>query len=197
MTTLTFDTNCLIALSDETRDEHSAVKKLVEASKEGRISIAMVASSAAERQLSGEYLGNISGFKKRMADLGLSHVELLKPIGTYGVTFHDYAIYPDDAQLALQTQIFETLFPTTPANWSQHAADMGQSAEETETPAGMKWRNKFLDAQAMWGHMNYGRDLFVTSDANFAKRFKDSERFGDTVIVTPTVAVEKLSGNSG
>ncbi|OOO26363.1 hypothetical protein BS627_04755 [Agrobacterium salinitolerans] len=193
MKTFTFDTNCLIALSDETRSEHGDVLKLVEASKKGLISVAMVASSAAERQLSGEYLGNIAGFKQRMADLNLDHVELLRPIGTYGMTFHDHAIYPDDAQMALQTQIFETLFPTTPASWPDHAADLGQSTEDTETPAGVKWRNKFLDAQGMWGHINYGRDVFVTSDANFARRFKAREEFKRVVIATPSEAVEMLT----
>jgi hypothetical protein len=193
MKTFTLDTNCIVALDDETRAERKAVIAIIEAGKEGRIDVAVVASSAAEKQLTGAFLGNIADFKERMDKLGLEHVELLKPIATYGMTFFDHAIYPTKEHLELQTRIFETLFPGTPAIWSKHAADLGQSPEDTDTPDGMKWRNKFLDAQAMWGHINYGRDIFVTSDANFARRFKASEQFKDVVVVTPSEAVDMLA----
>lgn len=193
MKTFTLDTNCIIALDDEARAERKAVVAIIEAGKEGCIDVAMVASSAAEKQMTGTYLGSIEDFKKRMAKLGLEHVGLLKPIASFGMTFFDHAIYPTEAQLGLQTRIFETLFPSTPASWPKHAADLGQSPEDTDTPAGVKWRNKFLDAQAMWAHINNGRDVFVTSDANFARRFKDSEEFKHTVIATPGEAVDMLA----
>lgn len=193
MKTFTLDTNCIIALDDEARAERKAVMAIIEAGKEGRINVAMVASSAAEKQMTGTYLGNIGDFKNRMASLGLEHVDLLKPIATFDISFFDHSIYPSEEQSALQKRIFETLFPGTPFDWAEHAADLGQDPAEIETPAGQKWRNKFLDAQAMWGHINYGRDVFVTSDANFARRFKASEEFKHTIIATPGEAVDMLT----
>jgi len=182
----------MVALDDETRAERDAVKAIIEAGKEGRINVAMVASSAAEKQITGTYLGNIGDFKKRMASLDLEHLELLKPITAFDISFFDHSIYPNEDQSALQTRIFETLFPGTPFDWAEHAANLGQDPAEIETQAGQKWRNKFLDAQAMWGHINYGRDVFVTSDENFARRFKSSEEFEHVVIATPSEAVDML-----
>ncbi len=192
MKTLTFDTNCLVAVADEKRAERGSVLSLLDASRSGKVEIAMVASSAAEKQLGGGYLSSISEFRARMNSLGFGHVKLLKPIATFGVSFFDYAIWATEEQVNLQTEIFKTLFPTTSPNWSEHAASLGQKPEDDQTPDALKWRNRLLDVQAIWTHLNEKRDVFVTSDKNFEKRFAGNEKLRSTKIMTPQEAADLI-----
>ncbi|MBY2921031.1 hypothetical protein HF259_06205 [Rhizobium leguminosarum] len=187
-TKFTLDTNCLIAVEDN-RPEKDAVLSLVAAAKDGRADVAIVASSASERQIGGGYLANIGDFVTRLGELGFGHLELLKPIGAFDVSFYDHAIYPSPEQIELQKEIFSALFPTIEPSWSKHAAGRGVEPTEFDSPEGWKWRNKLLDVQAMWAHLNYDRDVFVTSDKNFARRLLSKERFGDVIITTPGEAL--------
>jgi hypothetical protein len=183
-TKFTLDTNCLIAVEDN-RSEKEAVLKLISAAP-GEADVAMVASCASERQIGGGYLTDISEFTARLNRLGFGHLELLKPIAAYDVSFYGHSIYPTDTQSALQDEIFTALFPKVDPLWSAHATSLGLNPENSVVPEGWKWRNKLLDAQAIWAHINYGRDVFVTSDKNFSRRLSTHPRFETVVIATPT-----------
>lgn len=190
-TKFTLDTNCLIAVEDN-RPGKEAVLTLVAAARDGRADVAMVASCASERQIGGGYLTSIDSLITRLEGLGFGHLELLKPIAAYDVSFYDHGIYPSAEQQALQNEIFNALFPTTLPSWTHHATDLGINSANFDGPEGWKWRNKLLDAQALWAHLDNERDIFVTSDKNFSKRLLTHPRFGDVVIATPTEALHVL-----
>ncbi|OJU71378.1 MAG: hypothetical protein BGO05_09850 [Rhizobiales bacterium 63-7] len=191
MIKFTLDTNCLIAVEDG-RAERSSVLSLIDAQRQEAADLAMVASSAAERQIGGGALENIEEFRKRMETLGFGGIELLKPIAVWNLSYWDFAIYPSDEAADLQTEIFSALFPSTNPKWPAYAGEKGVDPDDIESREGWKWRNRFLDAQAMWGHIFYGRDVFVTSDRNFSKRLSAHSRFRDIEIATPSKAASLL-----
>lgn len=75
----TLDTNCLIDVDDD-RPAKPFVLALLEAAKSGVADVAIVASSAAERQPGGGHLSDFGQFQQRMNQLGFGHVGLLMPI---------------------------------------------------------------------------------------------------------------------
>jgi hypothetical protein len=189
--TFTLDTNCLIDV-DDNRPAATYVKGLIEAADKGFADVAMVASSASERQPGGGRLKTIEQFKSRMHKLGFGSVKLLKPIARWDLSFWDYEIQPTDAQMLLEELIFETLFPDVPYRWQDYAAS--HEIESVDEPKAFKWRNRLCDAQAFWGHVENKRDVFVTSDARFKKRLSaKGGPFSADTIATPADAIEILN----
>lgn len=82
------------------------------------------------------------------------------------------------------------MFPNAHYDWQQLAFSIGIDPEDRTSVPYMKWRNKMLDAQAFWAHMNAGRDIFVTSDAEFGKL--RVEEFNFPAIMTPEEAVKAV-----
>lgn len=172
MHTLTLDMNCLIDLDDpKPRSGTEHVKKLVELSKAGRVDLAICASCAAERQVGGGWLSDFSEFKLRLKNADLEHIRLLEPIGRWGLSFWGFAVYPTPDMVTREAEIFRSLFPMSDPEWSKAAALDGVQTDDKTSKSYANWRNKICDAQAFWAHEHYGREVFVTSDGNFAKRF--------------------------
>jgi hypothetical protein len=174
MLTLTLDMNCLIDIdSAEPRKGTPHVRALIEKSERGVVDLAICASCASERQSDGSSLENFSQFQERLKRAGLSHLTLLKPLLRWDVSFFDYSIIAGPELSAQEDEIFRTLFPGSNPSWSETADLCGERVEDTSSAAFSKWRNKICDAQAFWSHEHNRRDVFVTSDGNFAKRFPD------------------------
>ena len=57
-----------------------------------------------------------------------------------------------------------------------------------------EWINKKCDVQAMWCHIHYSGDAFVTSDTNFHKHTKKPrlKALGAGEILTPDVAASRF-----
>jgi hypothetical protein len=85
---LTFDTNCFVALDEHREPEASCIRKLLELHEAGQVEVRMVAGSASEKQRDKTYLSDFNAFQRRLAKLGLAHVELLKPLAYWGVAFY-------------------------------------------------------------------------------------------------------------
>lgn len=180
----TLDTNCLIDIEDQ-RPAAPAVRTLLEAADRGNADVAMVASSASERQPGGGLLTTIEAFRQRMTDLGFGGLSLLRPIGTYNFSFYDWAVYPTPAQSARQNEIFQCLFPGIENNWLAYAAARNLDSRVLDSHEAFAWRNRFCDVQALWAHDDSNRDIFVTSDDNFGRRLAPDPRFTGVVVVTP------------
>jgi len=191
MTTFTLDTNCFIAV-DEGRLEAEHVKALVDAASSQEHSVALLASSASERQLGGGHLSNINEFRERMNELGLGHLELLRPIGKYGLSFWGFGIYPSSEQKAREKLIFQTLFPNFPTSWADYAREENIEVENLSSAKAWKWRNRLCDVQAYWSHENAGREVFVTSDPNFGKKLIGHDAFPNAAVMTPQDAAKLL-----
>lgn len=188
----TLDTNCLIDLDDDDRPAKPYVLAIIEAARSGNADVAILASSASEQQPGGRHLNDFADFRHRLVKLGLGDLTLLRPLCRWDMTFHDYALYADEALSARERLIFETLFPTTPSEWTDYAVANSLEPKEVTSAGAWKWRNRLCDAQAFWCHEYYERDVFVTSDKNFGRRLLSVADFAAAVIKTPSEAVALL-----
>lgn len=185
----TLDKNCLIDIEDD-RPAKPHVLALIEAANDSRADVAMVASAASERQIGGGALTSIVPFRERMAALGFGAIGLLRPIGYWEISFHDWSLYGDGI-VDREREIFRALFPGREPKWADFAAAAGVGADSRDAPY-WRWRNFLCDAQAYWAHEHNGRNVFVTSDANFRKRLTASAGFPAAVIATPAEAAARL-----
>jgi hypothetical protein len=164
MQTFTLDTNCLISI-DEGRAEAQWVRMLADAHASGEAHVAIVAISASEKQHSGSYLESFSGFQDRLVTLDLSHLELLRPMFYWDVTYWDWCIWADPDMEAEERKIHEILFPNIEFIWEDNCAARGLVLNDQILL--QRWRNAKCDVQALWSHIFYKRDVFVTADRNF------------------------------
>ena len=82
---------------------------------------------------------------------------------------------------ALEEKIHHALFPSLPFK-QEDAALHGYSYK--------KWRNAWCDRQMILSHMNAGRDVFLTRDANFSNKMTGLP--WGLQIMTPSEALRML-----
>jgi hypothetical protein len=186
----TLDTNCLID-ADEGRRSAIAVLMLRDAALAGKADIALVASSASERQQGNSYLSSIHDFNRRRTGLGFGDFVLLPPLMRWDMSFWDNALWSSPEAEAREELIYRTLFPTSLFKWNDFAAAKGISQDNVSSPAYFRWRNQILDAQGFWAHEHAKRDIFVTSDRRF-RVLAGHPEFPKAVILQPAEAVLRL-----
>jgi len=164
MLTFTLDTNCIIALENN-EPAACTIRALVESHERGNANVAVVAISASERQRDRQQLQSFDEFRDRLATLGLGHLEILRPIFYFDITFWDWCLWSDDAMQALERQIHEVLYPTVPFLWADFCAAHG--LDSASLPLNSIWCNRKCDVLALWSHIHNVRDVFVTNDSNF------------------------------
>jgi hypothetical protein len=91
MGTYTLDTNCLIDV-EEDRPAGQYVKMMLYRSSASEIDLALVASSASERQQAGGFSDHYSNFDVRRKQLGFGQLVVLKPIARKDVNFFDHSL---------------------------------------------------------------------------------------------------------
>ena len=192
MLKLTLDTNCLIDVAED-RDRAPFVKQLLRAAQTGEAEVALVASSAAERQRSRDFLSNFSLFEERRTALGFGGLPLLLPIARQDMAFLNHCLFGGVESLTRESEIYLTLFPSSPVEWADYAEARGHDAANRSGDGYARWRNQILDAQAFWAHEHAGHDVFVTSDARF-KVLEKHPAFPQACIRVPEEAVALLPG---
>jgi hypothetical protein len=164
MLKFTLDHNCIVAL-DENRDpEAGCLRSLLAKHEAGTADVRLVATSASERQQKGPYLENFGEFRARLEALGLGHLELLAPVLTVDVSYIDWCIVAGDDDIALLKRIHSVLFAGHPFDL-QDALGAAGGRGDVEVVE-QKWRRRALDVDALWCHIHYKGDIFVTSDGN-------------------------------
>lgn len=186
----TLDTNCLIDVAEE-RPSAVHVRALLAARLRGNADLALVASSASERQSGDYFLESVDGFNQRRAALGFGDLPLLPSIGRMDVTFFGHSLWGSNESIAREYAIYNILFPTSPPEWADYAALKEVNVEDTTSSAYFRWRNQMLDAQALWAHDHAGRDIFVTSDQRL-KGLNGHTDFPNMAIRTPEDAASML-----
>jgi hypothetical protein len=179
----TLDTNCVIAVEAE-EPEAGSIRSLVAAHLAHTADVAVVAISASERQRGGSRISNFQEFRSRLDRLGLGALAIVRPLCYFDVTFFDYCLFAGDAEVRLERAIHETLFPGIPFDSTPNS------------PPSQSWLNAKCDVQALWSHINAGRDVFVTSDRNFHAISKKPKlaRLGAGNIIYPRQAAAMLQG---
>jgi hypothetical protein len=188
MWTFTLDSNCIISI-DESGQDASLVRRLADAHVAGKAHVAVVALSAADRRQIGSYLDNLDAFRDRLAALDLAHLEILKPMACFDISFPGWSIEADDAMAALEKQIHDILFPQSEFAW-QDFADAHDLDPDSLSPYG-DWRSHKCAVQEVWTHIHSKRDVFVTANDEFHKPAKKSALFalGAGQIERPAQAV--------
>ncbi len=186
----TLDTNCIIDVADG-RDMAVHVNRLLNARREGAIDVALVASSASERQQGDQYLSSFDQFDQRRKALGFGDLPLLPSIGRYDISFFDQCLMAGDEDSAQEDAIFRALFPTSPTEWADYAAAKGHQVDDVTGKGFARWRNQLLDAQAFWAHQHAEHDVFVTSDKRF-RVLEGHPDFPTAVVRNPLEAVGLL-----
>ena len=183
---LTLDTNCIIALDENREPAATCLRSLLHKHSLGKVQLQLIATSGSERQSRGPYLDNFGKFKERLDYLGLGHLPLLFPLLVLNVSYLDWCIIASEEDLILLEDIHKTLFPEQP----YHLHDVLAMARPNVDASVMehKWRNRLLDVHALWCHLRYGGDIFVTSDKNFHKKQAMLTKYGSTVILNPCQA---------
>lgn len=192
MRTFTLDTNCLIDL-EEDRPGAAAVRALVDAHASGTVHVAILAISASEKQKGSGHLESFTEFQKRLVSLGLAHLELLRPMFYWDVTYWDWCIWSSSEMEERERNIHEVLFPNIEFLWSDYCAARNIAADDLIQ--GRKWRNAKCDVQAIWSHIFHKRNVFVSTDGNFHKSKKKPllVALGAGRIETPDSAVLLLN----
>jgi len=169
MWTFTLDSNCIVSI-DESGPDASLLRRLVDAHAAGKAQVAVVALAAAEKQRTGSYLDNLDSLRDRLAALNLAHLEILKPMAYFDISFPNWCIEADDAMAALEQKIHDILFPHSEFSW-QDFADAHDLDPDSLSPHG-DWRRRKCAVQEIWAHIHNKRDVFVTADDEFHKPAK-------------------------
>lgn len=186
----TLDTNCLIDVEDG-RPAAIYVKQILRAALDGIADVAMVASSASERQKDNSFLTRFEYFEHRRKVLGFDHVPIIHPLLRWDIGFWDQGLYASATSEARENLIYRILFPNSPIEWPDYAAQQAVQIEDLNSRAYRRWRNQILDAQAYWAHDFNDRDVFVTSDKRFHK-LQESPHFPKACILEPYEAVRLI-----
>ena len=189
MVNITIDTNCLVDLElhEGAVDE---LHRLVAAHDAGRVTINVPGIGASERLKDGSIAENFSLFKNRLRKLASREFQILKPLLYWDIAYVGWAVVGRDETIKLERQIHEILFPETCFRWVEQAKAKGLDPNQEIMPTHkelIKWRNRKCDTLALWCHIFYEKDIFVTRDGNFHKTTKKRalEKLGAKCILYP------------
>jgi hypothetical protein len=166
--TLTFDTNCIVALDEDREPDAACIRRLLAFHDQGKVKLRLTSSSASERQQDLTYLSNFDQFEARIEALGLAKLERLLPPATLDVSYLDNAVLAGDDHILLMDRIHQVLFPGHRSDLSEVLEGITDEADRLKAEGG--WRNRLMDVHALWCHTNYGGDVFVTTDKRFSRK---------------------------
>lgn len=164
--TYTLDTNCIYDIEDG-RPNASYILDLVARHVAGAANVAVVAISASERQKDGEPLHDFGMFRERLSRLGLGQLEILKPMAYWDIAYWGWALWSSPKAEALEKSLHDIMFPE-----AAFLLEDCEAAASDLIEAKRKWINRKCDVQALWSHINAGRDVFVTNDFVFHQETK-------------------------
>ena len=145
---------------------------------------------ASENQRGDALHRNFAEFGKFLLEIGCADCSLLNPKGYWDITFWDHCVYgpPDDDE-----PIHKILFPRIAFRYGDYLRLCGIAPDGGSVDK--KWRRAKCDVLAMWCHIHYGNDIFVTSDANFHKATKKPRlaALGAKEILRPAEVVQRLA----
>ena len=197
---MTLDTNCIIDL-EENSPAAPFVRELVTLHDAQKINLRVVAASGSEKKSDWTYATNFAEFEQKVAAVGLAHIEILRSIHYWGVSFWDWCLWSDEKMKDEERKLHGILFPETNEKKEIRIAfeysDYCKVKKIAPNAPSIDpvWRNAKCDVLIMWSHIRFDGDLFVTSDGNFHKVDKkkqliDKEGAGD--ILKPQEAAALL-----
>ncbi len=175
MRTFTLDSSCIDAI-DEGRAEVKFIRALADAHTAGKAKVALVALSVAEKHQFGSYFDDFDAFRDHLAALDLAHLDVLKPMAYFDISFPDWCIETDNATQAIEKKIHDILFPQSQYTWQDYADANGLDPDSLSPPG--DWRRHKCAVLEMSAHISSKRDVFVTADDDFHKPATKSALIG-------------------
>ena len=177
MLNLTFDMNCLIALENNEADARN-LHRLISLHDSDQILISVPGIQASEKLKDGSFAHSFSEFQTRVGNLSSKPFEILKSPLYLDLAYLDWAILGSDKGIELESNIHQVLFPHHYFLWKDQAEASGVDPNTVSSighDVWIKWRNRKCDTLALWCHIHYEKDIFVTNDSNFHLRSKKSK----------------------
>ena len=155
---VTLDTNCIIDLEENT--SVAPYLRMLLDLHEDQIILRVVAIGVSERRTDGIYASDLTEFRERITAVGLSGVEILKPICYDGITFGDWCVVPSNWMVELERKIQNLLFPDIELSYESFT--MKHSLDPNNVEVYWRWMNAKSDVLSLWSHIWYGGGIFVT-----------------------------------
>jgi hypothetical protein len=195
LTIFTIDTNCIIDV-ELNGGAAAEIRRLLAKHETGEIELQVAGIVASERLRGGGYSPKFGEFEERIQRLSSRAIRVLKPIGRWNVTYWNEGLLADDSMIDLEERIHSILF-ITPYRWADVANAEGldpKTIPDESNAEWRKWRNRLCDSSAMWCHIYYGGDIFVTRDTNFLAPAKRAalESLGAKRIIDPVEACREV-----
>jgi len=189
---ITLDNNCLISLKNKD-GEYVESQALVDLHPD-QITVYIPAIAASENQQGTILHTNFAQFQEFLVEIGCEKYELLNPMIYLDISYFDHAIFADEQMESIERKIHEILFPNTPFLYAEYCKCFG--LDPNNGVIDRKWRRAKCDVQAMWCHIHYNNDIFVTQDNNFHKTTKKGKlvALGAREILRPRECLSKLKG---
>ena len=186
---ITLENNALVNLENGT-GQIDALRELRALHKARKICICIPAMAASENQRGNMAIPNYGQFLEFLKKIDLHDMEELLPVCFWDVTFWDHCVFADD--MTLDRAIHDILFPGV-----QYDHENNDEMATSEDGVSKKWRNVKCDVQALWCHIHYGADIFVTEDKNFHRTTKKPKllKLGAKRIDRPAEALAFLKGH--
>ena len=187
---ITLDNNCLISLGSKD-GEYVKIKTLLDLHP-NQITLYISAIAASENQQGGRLYTNFAQFQQFLTEIGYGRCELLNPMLYLDISYLDHAILVDEQMVYIEQEIHNILFPNIPFRYSEYCKRFGVDPDKGVVHR--KWRRAKCDVQAMWCHIHYKSDIFVTQDNNFHKTTKKAKLviLGAQEILRPSECLSKL-----
>lgn len=187
---ITMDNNCLISVKNK-EAEHIQIRGLIDLHPR-HITLYIPAIAASENQQGAILHTNFAQFQEFLEQIGCDKCELLNPMAYFGISYFDHAVYADANMESIERKIHSILFPNIPFQYAEYRKRF--RLDPNNEIVDRKWRNAKCDVQAMWCHIYYGNDTFVTGDRNFHKVTKKPKlvALGAKEILTPGECLSRL-----
>jgi hypothetical protein len=139
MLTLTFDTNCFIALDLNREPSARCLRDLLRLHQTNKVLVRLSAIGASENQPGGAPpLASFEQFRERLASIGLGGIELLKPPAIWGFNYWGESLWCGDDCLQLAQEIHAAMFPNRDFRLQDRLANASSSKNPEQVERG--WR---------------------------------------------------------
>jgi hypothetical protein len=180
MPKVVLDTNCIIDL-EENRPDAVYLRMLIDAWKNKKFDLAVVAVSASENQPTGIASYSYNVFEIKVKNAGLAGAHELVPLAIWDVFYWDHALWSSPEMEGLERNIRDVLFPgittSPPMNVKENS----------------RWRNQMCDVLVAWSCVYHNWPCLVTRDANFHNHRTELAALGLNEILNPADAVRRYA----
>jgi hypothetical protein len=164
-----------------------AINRLVELHRKRRLSAGLTTVSAAET-LAGtkEFPASAEQFRRRVEALEWHDLDIILGPAVTGFSYNGFSKIVSASFQSEVDALWGVMFP----NIAQ-ILPKATGQEELWSSTFKKWRNAWCDVHTVWTHVDAGRDVFVTLDADdILKKEGKLAELGLNRVMTPDCAIQ-------